>query len=308
LTPSRVGSCMEGMWLMALRVILYGLSVLLLAAVAFVGGVYTAKKSTPQPLTEVVEEIPPERRRAARELVELALAERFAGRHAEALDYLQQARTQDRTMRGLDYQFGLTYLDLRDYEAALAAARRSVERNEEASNAHALAALVLLEGVPAGGSVEAVREEILESVRRSREEDPLNPMPLYVLAEFYRAAGQPERAVDAYQRAIERVSKTDSIMVSTVKAGLAGIRLHHDPSAPPLVLLQIDGVHPPEQLFFGAADALLRGDRERAEDYLRQARERLPQPLFDALLQDSFFQDFLTGGILTDRSEDSPQP
>ena len=240
--------------------------------------------------------------------MEEALAARFVGEHDKALERLGRARAEDPAMRGLDYQFGLTQLDLRDYTAALEAARSSVGKNEETSNAHALVALVLLESVPAGGSPEGVREEILEAVQKSRETDPLNPMPLYVLAEFYRAVGQPERAVEAYQRAIERVSKTDSIMVSTVKAGLSGIRLNHDPNAPPLQLLEVQGVHPPEQLFFGAADALLRGDRDRAVFYLREARERLPEPLFEALLQDSFFQDFLTGVNLDEPSMEIPQP
>jgi hypothetical protein len=133
-------------------------------------------------------------------------------------------------------------------------------------------------------------------------------MPHYVVAEFYRFAGQPELAVDAYRRALERVSKSDSIMVSTVKAGLAGLRLHHEADSPPLKLQSVNGIYPPEQLFFGAADALLRGDQGLAADYLQQAREGLPEPLFEALMQDSFFQDYLPDGIKTLPSSDGPQP
>jgi tetratricopeptide (TPR) repeat protein len=296
------------MRLKVLRAVLYGMLVLMLAGIAFVAGVFVAKKTEKEPFVPVVEEVAPEKRKLARDFVEVALAERFAGRHREALDYLEKAREQDATLRGLDYQFALTQLDLRDFEAARTAARTSVAKKEETSNAQALLALIALEQARTGGSTQAVREEILRSIQESRETDPLNPMPHYVVAEFYRFAGQPELAVDAYRRALERVSKSDSIMVSTVKAGLAGLRLHHEADSPPLKLQSVNGIYPPEQLFFGAADALLRGDQGLAADYLRQARERLPEPLFEALMQDSFFQDYLPDGTKTLPPSDGPQP
>jgi tetratricopeptide (TPR) repeat protein len=299
---------MNAMWLDVLRAILYGLLVLMLAGIAFVGGVFVAKKTSEEPFVPAAQEVPSEKRQMARDFVEAALAERFAGRHAEALSFLQHAREQDGTLRGLDYQFALTHLDLQDFEAARSAAQASLAKDEETSNAHALTALIALEQARAGGSAEAVRGEVLQSVGRSRETDPLNPMPHYVLAEFYRFAGQPEPAVEAYRRALERVSKSDSIMVSTVKAGLAGLRLHHEEGSPPLKLQSINGIYPPEQLFFGAADALLRGDQVAALDYLRQARERLPAALFEALMQDSFFQDYLPGGINIVPPSEDPQP
>lgn len=296
------------MWLDVLRAVLYGMLVLFLAGIAFVGGVLVAKKTEKEPFVPVVEEVAPEKRKMVRDLVEVALAERFAGRHQEALEYLQQAREQDDTLRGLDYQFALTHLDLRDFAAARSAARASIAKDEETSNAHALVALIALEQARAEGSADAVREEVLQSVQQSRETDPLNPMPHYAAAEFYRFAGQPELAVDAYRRALERVSKSDSIMVSTVKAGLAGLRLHHEAGSPPLKLQSVNGIHPPEQLFFGAADALLRGDQAAAKNFLTQARERLPKPLFEALMQDSFFQDYLPDGMDSPPSSDVPQP
>ena len=283
---------------------LYALVVLMLAGIAFVAGVFTAKKTERPPVTVLVEEVPAERRKAARDAVEAALAARFAGRHEVALGHLEEAARQDATLRGLDYQFALTQLDLRNFEAARTAARRSAEKNEEKSNAQALTGLIALESVRDSGAAESVREEVLAAVESSRETDPLNAMPLYVLAEFYRAAGQPDLAVDAYRRAIERVSKTDSIMVTTVKAGLAGLRLNYRPGAAAFKPKDINGIYPPEQLFFGAADALLRGDREQADNYLRQVRRQLPGPLFEALLQDSFFQDFPPGDSLTNPQSD----
>jgi tetratricopeptide (TPR) repeat protein len=297
---------MDGMWLDVLRAVLYGLVVLTLAGIAFVGGVFTAKKMEKLPPVKTVVEVPTEDREAARKFVEAALASRFAGNHAEALRYLVEARLLNPTMRGLEYQFGLTYLDLDDYEQAETSARRSVEREEETSNAQALRGLILLEKSRVAGPVGAAGPEILARLQESRETDPLNPMPLYVMGEFYRADGKPELAVDAYRRALERVSKTDSFLVTTVKAGLAGLRLNYRDGDPPLKLHEINGVLPPEQLFSGAADALLRGDSGGAAGYLREARTRLPEEVFQALLQDSFFQDYLTPGILEDPQQPPP--
>ena len=296
------------MWLEVLRAILYGMLILLLAVVAFLAGHVIAGRTARQPVVLPETAAAPEKRKMARDFVEAALASRFAGRSREALGYLERARAEDSALRGLDYQFALTHLELRDFEAAETAARRSVEKGEETGNAHALAGLIALERARQRGAVEAVRQEVLRALQKSRETDPLSPMPHYVEAEFHRAAGQPEPAVEAYRRALERVSKTDSIIISTVKAGLAGIRLNHEPGSPPLKLHAINGIYPPEQLFFGAADALLRGDRAAAAEYLLEARGRLPSSLFEALLQDSFFQDFLPDGILSDPSKDVPQP
>ena len=296
------------MWLEVLRAVLYGMLILLLAAAAFIAGHVVAGRTARTPVALPESAAAPEKRKLARDFVEAALSARFAGRGREALGYLERARTEDPALRGLDYQFALTHLELRDFEAAETAARRSVEKDEETGNALALAGLVALERARSGGAVETVRQEVLRAVQKSRETDPLSPMPYYVEAEFHRAAGQPGPAVDAYRKALERVSKTDSIIISTVKAGLAGIRLNHEAGSPPLKLHAINGIYPPEQLFFGAADALLRGDRAAAGEYLLEARGRLPSSLFDALLQDSFFQDFLPGGILPDPSKDIPQP
>lgn len=308
LTRTGRAGCMPVMWLEVLRAVLYGMVVLLLAGIAFVAGAFTARKMAKPPPLVVVEEVPAEDRAAARELLEEALAARFVGRHAEALSRLEQARARHASMRGLEYQFALTYLDLGDFEAAEERARRSVDRGEEKSNAQALRGLILLGKARRDGSVAAQGAEILARLQESRETDPLNSMPLYIMGEYYRAAGQPELAVDAYQRALERVSKTDSYLVTTVKAGLAGLRLNYRHGDPPLKLQEINGVLPPEQLFFGAADALLRGDQAAAAGYLEEAKTRLPEKVFQALLQDSFFQDYLEPVMFNYPPKSDPQP
>ncbi len=308
MTAAVAAACMLGMWLGVLRAVLYGMVVLSLAGAAFLAGVITARETAEPPPVEIAEEIPAEDRAAARALFEEALAARFAGRHREALARLEEARAFHPSMRGLEYQFALTSLDLGEFGPAEDHARRSVDRDEETGNAQALLGLILLEKSRRDGTVATQGGEILARLQASRETDPLNPMPLYVMGEYYRSAGTPELAVDAYRRALERVSKTDSYLVTTVKAGLAGLRLNHRDGDPPLKLQEINGVLPPEQLFFGAADALLRGDNTAAARFLDGARQRIPDEVFQALLQDSFFQDYLDRGILSDPLKQAPQP
>lgn len=307
LTGDGGAGSMGGMWFAVLRSVLYGLVILLLGIVAFAAGVFTAKKTEKAPPVKFVAEVATEQRERARQLLEEALAARFSGRYGEALRLLEEARRCDPAMRGLDYQCALTCLDLGDYGQAEEHARLSVDRDEEKSNAQALRGLILLERSRADGSLVARGPEILARLRESRETDPLNPMPLYVMGEYYRADGKPELAVDAYRRALERVSKTDSYLVTTVKTGLAGLRLNYREGDPPLKLQKIQGVLPPEQLFFGAADALLRGDKSLAANYLREAKTRMPDKVFQALLQDSFFQDYLDPATLIDPQVANPQ-
>lgn len=298
---------MESMWLEVLRAVLYGLVVIVLAGTAFVGGAFTAKK-TDKTQSRFTLEVPPAEREEGRRSLEEALAARFDGRHAEALRLLEEVRRSDPSLKGLDYQFALTYLDLGEYALADERARRSVEHGEEKSNAQALRGLILLEKSRRDGSLAAQGPEILSVLRASRDADPLNPMPLYVMGEYYRADGKPGLAVDAYRRALERVSKTDSYLVTSVKAGLADLRLNYRPGDPPLKLQKINGVLPPEQLFFGAADALLRDDKVAAAGFLTEAKTRIPENVFLALLQDSFFQDYLGADIPYDPQVSDPQP
>ncbi len=278
-----------------LRKILLAMAALMVAGVLFVAGAWAGKKFTEKPAPVETEEVSPGASAKARAFVEAALSSRFNGNHREALRLLDEARRYDSNLRGLDYQFGLTQLDLADYPAAEASAKRSVARGEETGNAHALLALVALESARAAGNPAASEKAVLASVGNSREADPLNPAPHYVLAEFYRATGRPGLAVESYRKAFERASSSDSILVATIKVGLSGLRLDHSASSPPYEPQVVDGETPPEQLVFGAADAVLRGDKDKAVAYLKRARQRIPGPVFQALLKDPLFEDYLLG-------------
>ncbi len=279
---------------------------LLAAGALFVAGAWAGKKFTEKPAPVAAEEVSPGASAKARTFVEAALSSRFHGNHREALQLLEEARRHDSTLRGLDYQFGLTHLDLADYPAAEAAAKHSVARGEETGNAYALLALVALESAHAAGNPAAAEQAVLASVGNSRKADPLNPAPHYVLAEFYRATGRPGLAVESYRKAFERASSSDSILVATIKAGLSGLRLDHSASSPPYVPQVVGGETPPEQLVFGAADAVLRGDKAKAVAYLKRVQGKIPGPVFQALLTDPLFEDYLAQGTIS--SETDPPP
>ena len=287
------------MWLEILRKLLLGLAVLFLACRAFVAGVFTAKKTAPRPMPVADGQTVAKEQRAAREIVEQAFAARFAGDHRKALDLFTSAAEADSSLKGLDYQRGLCLLELGETESAAEAAQRSLSRREEKANAYALLVLCQTARVKAGRAA-ASQDEVLALVDKGRAADPLNPAPYYALAEFFRAVGQPALALGNYQKALERVSKSDSMMVATVKAGLSGIRLQQGVGANVVVPSLQDRVIPPEWLFFAAADALIKGDKATGQAFLERARGVLPPDLFKALLDDSFFQDFLPEGMVPD--------
>jgi tetratricopeptide (TPR) repeat protein len=288
-----------------LRSILLGLLVLVLAAAAFVAG-RMAGRAGSAASGGVVVEAGPQARAEAAGLVEAALSERFVGKHREALDHLRRARQINPNLRGVEYQIGLTHLDLGELDLAMASALRSIERGEETANARVLAAMSLLRRAPASGLTAEERGKIGELLAEARADDPLSPAPPYALGEFLRATGDPQGAAEAYRKALERTAKMDNVLISTVKAGLAGLRLDRGGDTPPFRPSRIAGVIPPEQLFFGAADALLRGDTSSARSLLEEARARLPAGVYRALLQDTFFQDYLPGGLLEEQVS-SPQ-
>ena len=294
--PSRIGK------------VLFWLAVLCAAAAAFLAGAIVAKRTASIPAAAPVVDVPVAQRDEAVGAAEQAFAARFEGKHQEALEKFREARRLDSSLKGLDYQMGLTQLHLGEFDAAEISARRSLHIGEEKSNSHALLALIALEKAKAAGRPESARNDVESNVQSAREADPLNSMPLYVLGEYYSAAGQPAEAARAYQMALERVSKSDSILISTVKVGLTGLQLDHKPDSPPYKIQEINGMRLPDQLVIAAADALLRGDKQGAAALLAEARGRIPAPVFKALLQDPLFQDYAVGDLPGISGESHPQP
>lgn len=288
---------MKAMWLTVLRRILFALALLLLCGVFFFTGALVARSNAPDTRPLELPTIPPEQARRALELAEEALTARFAGDHEKALRLFGEAASADPSLQGLDYQIGLTQFFAGRIVEAEAAAQAALAAKQQTANAYALLVLCAASRARAGETTDPVGVE--EWARQAHTKDPLAPFVHYAMGEYTRAIGQPRAAVEHYRKALERVSAADSLLVSSVKAGLADLRVRQT-SGKEYVAPEKDlRMLPPEELFFGAARSLLDGDEEKAKVFLERAREVLRPEVFSALLKDSFFQDFLPEDTFT---------
>lgn len=286
------------MWLGVLRTILYTLAALTVCAVAFVAGIFVARQTVRPPGPLELPVTPAEQVNRAKELIEEALAARFEGDNAKAIRLFGEADALDGSLRGLDYQRGLSFLFSGDFPNAEAAANASLAEGQEEANARALLIMCAAGRVRAGETTDP--KQVGEWFREARAKDPLSSFVHYAMGEYNRAVGQPRDAVENYRMALERVSAADSFLVATVKAGLSKIRLrqNHDPKG--LMPSLDDPSIPPEELFFAAAQALLKDDRIAAQAFLDRAEKVVRPEIFSALLKDSFFQDYLPKDTTTD--------
>jgi tetratricopeptide (TPR) repeat protein len=287
--------------MVVLRAILYTMAALMVCAAAFVAGIFVARQTARPPVSPDSLETVPGQEEHARELVESALAARFANDNTNAIRLFNEAAAADKSLKGLDYQRGLCLLQSGDFPGAEAAANASLAKNQEVANAYALLVMSAAGRASAGETTDQRR--VAEWARNSRAKDPLSPFVHYAMGEYTRAVGQPSEAVAHYRKALERVSGADSFLVATVKAGLAGLRLKQDSEQKPVMPSIGDENIPPEWLFFAAAQALLDGDKATAQAFLARARQVVRPEIFDALARDSFFQDYLPEGI-----SNNPQP
>jgi len=289
---------MGAMWLTVLRRILFSLALLFLCGVAILAGAWVARLNGPDTRPLELPVIPPEQMRRARELVEAALAARFAGDNDKALQLFDEAKAADSSLQGLDYQRALTQFFAGRFGEAEASAQTSLIAGLETANAKALLVLCAAARAAAGETTDP--RQVADWAASARSADPLSPFVHYALGEYARATSQPREAVEHYRRALERVSGADSFLVATVKAGLSGLRLRQDTDPKPVMPSLSDNNIPPEWLFFAAGESLLEGDRATAGAFLARAKTVVRPEIYAALLKDSFFQDYLTEGISHD--------
>lgn len=279
------------MWLGVLRTVLYSLAAITVCAVAFVAGIVVARQTAKPPRPLELPTTPAEQVKRAKELIEEALAARFEGDNTKAIQLFDEAAALDGSLKGLDYQRGLSFLFSGDFPNAEAAANASLAKGEEAANARALLVICAAGRARSGETTDP--KQVEEWFREARAKDPLSSFVHYAMGEYNRAVGQPRAAVDNYRRALERVSAADSYLVATVKAGLSKLRLRQSSDPKPFMPSIDDPAVPPEELFFAAAQALLDGDTATARAFLDRAEKVVRPEIFSALLKDSFFQDFL---------------
>ena len=284
-------TCIKTMWLGVLRTVLYSLAAIMVCAAAFVAGIVVARQTTKPPRPLELPVTPTEQVMLAKELVEEALAARFEGENAEAIRLFDEAAALDSSLKGLDYQRGLSLLFTGDFASAEAAANASLGKGEEMANARALLVMCAAGRARAGETTDP--KQVEEWFRNARAKDPLSSFVHYAMGEYNRAIGQPRAAVENYRKALERVSAADSFLVATVKAGLSKLRLRQASDPKPVMPSIEDPAVPPEWLFFAAAQALLEEDPSTAQAFLDRAEKVIRPEIFSALLKDSFFQDYL---------------
>lgn len=293
------------MWLKILRRILTVFGFVLLVGTAFIAGGLVARFNSPDTRPKEFSPATAENARRARALAEEALAARFAGDYGKALALFDEAASADPLLAGVDLQKGFTHLFAGRFAEAEAAAQASLARNEQESDAHALLVMCAAGRANAGESTDQAQVAVWAD--KARAADPLSSFVHFAQGEYARATGHPQDAVEHYRRALERVSPTDSSLVSTVKAGLSGLRLREVSDPKPVMPALSDQNVPPEWLFFAAAQALLDGDAKSAKAFLVRAKGVLRPDVFAALLKDSFFQDHLPDANFSDpQSVDPP--
>ena len=292
---------MVSMWLTRLRRILYSLALLLVCGAAFILGMLYSRPSSPdwRPLELPVTVSAPAasgETPGAPDLIEEALAARFAGEHGKALQLFDRAAAVEPSPAGLQYQRGLEFFFAGRLSEAEAAARLSVEAGEMEARSYALLVMCAAARSAKGESTDPTQVE--EWAAKARTKDPLDSFVHYAMGEYSRAIGQPGQAVEHYRKALQRVSVSDALLMATVKAGLSDLRLNQA-VGPEFVIPDLaDESIPPEQLYFAAALALLGNDPQTAAAFLQRAREVLPPDVSSALLKDSFFQDYLPAHML----------
>lgn len=281
------------MWLVRLQQILFGLMLMLLGAVGFAAGVWTAKSSVRPARSLSLPSVPHEEAQRARKLLEEALTARFDGDNRKALQLLDDAGRADPSLLGLEYQRGLTFLFDGDFSAAEESAKTSLSRKEALADSYALLVMIAAGRAAAGQASDPA--QVAEWAEKARQADPLAPFIHYARGEYARAIGQPAEAVGHFHKALERVSPADSYQMATIKTGLSDLRTSPSDGPKIAVLPSGESLPPPEQLVFAAGQALLDGDRTGADALLKRARDAMKPETFSAVSQDSFFQDFLTG-------------
>lgn len=286
------------MWLQTLQRILFGTAVLLLCGVGFFVGGLVAKSQVGnlRPLELPVTSAEDAKR--ARVLAKEALAARFDGDNAKALQLFGDASLADSSFAGMEYQRGLTLLFSGDFAGAEEAAEVSLSRKEAVADSQALLVMCAAGRAAAGETTDPAK--VADWAEKAMLADPIAPFIHYALGEYARATGHPAEAVEHYRKALDRVSSSDSCLVIGTKAGLSGVRLQQNTGVKFVMPNENGDSVPPEALFLAAAQALLDGDKVVAVTYLEQARNVVSPEVFSALMKDSFFQDFLPEGSLQD--------
>lgn len=200
-------------------------------------------------------------------------------RYAEADALFVEAQTGDPRLRGIDYQRAVGQFNLRDFSAARALARTSIEKNEE------VAASRILLGTMLG--VENDHEAAVLEFMQASEADPANPLPRYNMSESLRHLGRAQDAITALRGAMQA---NPGEVLYAFKLRLARIEAGEEMELEAEIRPQL-AARPPagDWILTAAAISLRHGRFDEAAGLMSAARQVMQPGLFFALIQDRLF-------------------
>lgn len=139
-------------------------------------------------------------------------------------------------------------------------------------------------------------ERMFDRYEAAHLADPANPRVLHLWGDALRGAGKNREAAEKYRESLERADSRSQAWVTGVKLRLAELEAGPESGRRAAVEAVEGGDADGAAYLLAAAAAALeaaaggQADAEQARAFLREARDKIPGPIFDYLIRDPLFQ------------------
>ena len=195
---------------------------------------------------------------------------------------LEQARRELNHLPGLDYHLALVAFEKGDLSHAMVQLDRSIAEGEELAASYNLRGTLTnrLHGVNRG----------LPSLQTATQLDPFNARYYFFYGEALRRAGKPQAALDALQKAVDRLREPSLEGLYRLKMRLAKIELGQEKDFADELAAELERPSPPVDWLCTAAAVEIRAGRfENAAGYFDRALALPERQLVEVRLHDFFF-------------------
>lgn len=223
--------------------------------------------------------------------VDRALADLRSGLATHALLSLRALRTENPRFPSIDYLVALAALQAGDQKEALASIEASLGKKQRVSDALALRASLEAaqeSATPGETGVEPLADRTL---RQAIQADPANPFPYFELAMRLRARGDQSEAREMLEAASFRLHPVDPHIISEVSLRLMDLENQPDRALPALP----EKAASAPDLFAAAYVGFRLGMKERATEFLDQAKTVVSADLFSYLMADPAMRRVVSG-------------